>query len=53
MLGDVDGIILIFSALVLDVVNKTEQIMSTENQLRSMILKGMDPQEAYLKYRLF
>jgi len=27
--------------------------MNTENQLRKDILSGMDPQEAYLKYRLF
>jgi hypothetical protein len=35
------------------VVTKTEQVLLTENKVRSAILGGMDPQEAYLKFGKF
>ena len=36
-----------------EVVDKTEKVMLTENEMRSAILEGMDPEQAYLKYRKF
>lgn len=53
ILADIDGVVVIPQTLIGKVLDKTEEIMSTENELRTMILNGMDPQEAYKKYRLF
>jgi hypothetical protein len=35
------------------VVAKTEEVLQTESRVRSAILGGMDPQEAYLKFGKF
>ena len=32
---------------------ETEDYINTESQLRKDILSGVDPKEAYLKYRVF
>jgi len=53
LLGDRDGVVVIPSDMVDDVVDKTEQVLQTENKVRTAILAGMDPQEAYLKYGKF
>ncbi|MDP6666370.1 MAG: hypothetical protein QF357_03100 [Dehalococcoidia bacterium] len=53
ILADIDGVVVVPESLIGDVLDKTEEIMSTESELRTMILSGMDPQEAYRKYRLF
>ena len=53
ILAEIDGVEVIPQPLIGEVLDKTEEIMSTENELRNMILDGMDPQEAYKKYRLF
>ncbi|MBI02118.1 MAG: methyltransferase [Chloroflexi bacterium] len=53
ILADIDGVIVIPQSLIMTVLDKTESIMTTESELRSMILNGMDPQDAYKKYRLF
>jgi len=53
ILADIDGVVVIPQSLIETVLDKTEEIMSTESELRTMILNGMDPQEAYKKYRLF
>ena len=53
ILADIDGVVVIPQSLIDKVLDKTEEIMSTENELRTLILNGMDPQEAYKKYRLF
>ncbi len=50
---DIDSVVVIPQNMIEDVVARTEQIMSTKSELRAMILNGMDPQEAYKKYRLF
>jgi hypothetical protein len=36
-----------------EVVTRTEEVMQTENQVRTAILAGMDPQAAYLKFGKF
>ena len=53
ILGDIDGIVVIPSDLAKSVITRTEEVMSTESELRAAILSGTDPKEAYLKYRLF
>lgn len=53
LLGDRDGVVIIPADLVDEVVNKTEQVLQTENKVRTAILAGMDPQEAYLKFGKF
>ena len=53
ILADIDGVVVIPKSLVMTVLEKTETIITTESELRTMILGGMDPQDAYKKYRLF
>jgi regulator of RNase E activity RraA len=53
LIGDRDGIVIIPAAVSEETVSKTEQVMSTESEMREAILSGMDPEEAYLKYRKF
>ena len=53
LIGDRDGIVVIPGRIAEEVVAKTEAVMQTENQVRTAILAGMDPQEAYLKYGKF
>jgi regulator of RNase E activity RraA len=53
ILADIDGVVVIPQSMIEAVLDKTEEIMSTESELRTMILNGMDPQDAYKKYRLF
>ena len=36
-----------------EVTEKSEVAIATENKVRTGILNGMDPQEAYLKYGKF
>ncbi len=53
ILADIDGVVVVPQSLIDEVLDRTEEIMSTESELRTMILNGMDPQKAYKKYRLF
>ncbi len=53
ILGDRDGVVVLPAKLAEEVISQTEQVVSTENKVRSAILDGMDPQEAYLKFGKF
>lgn len=53
LLADIDGVVVIPEGISEEVVTRTEEIINTESALRRDILAGMDPQEAYKKYRLF
>jgi regulator of RNase E activity RraA len=53
ILGDRDGVVVIPRAVAAEAVTKTEQVVSTESAMRSALLGGMDPVEAYLKYGKF
>lgn len=53
LLGDRDGVVVIPGAIVADVVTRTEAVLQTENKVRTAILSGMDPQQAYLAYGKF
>ena len=51
--GDRDGMVCIPKEILNEVLEKSQIAMETENKVRSAILDGMDPQEAYLKWRKF
>ena len=51
--GDRDGMVCIPKKILDEVLEKSQIAMETENKVRSAILEGMDPQEAYLKWRKF
>ena len=53
LLADRDGVVIIPGSMVNEVVSKTEEVLQTENTVRTAILAGMDPQEAYLKFGKF
>ena len=53
LVGDRDGLIRVPRAVVEDVVEKAETAISTENKVRSAILAGTDPQQAYLQFGKF
>jgi len=53
LLADRDGVVIIPGSIVNEVVSKTEEVLQTENTVRTAILAGMDPQEAYLKFGKF
>ena len=53
ILGDRDGVVVIPASAASNVANLVHEVMNTENQLRNMILNGMDPQEAYTKFQRF
>ena len=53
LLADRDGVVVIPAKVVEEVVTKTELVLQTENKVRTAILAGMDPQEAYLKFGKF
>lgn len=53
IVADRDGAVVIPASAASDVANRVDEVMNTENELRNMILDGMDPREAYLKYRRF
>lgn len=53
MVGDRDGLIRVPQARVGEVIEKAEAAIATESQVRRAILKGTDPQEAYLRFGKF
>lgn len=53
LFGDLDGLIRIPKETIESVLGLTEAAMTQENRVRTAILEGVDPQEAYLKYGKF
>ena len=53
ILADRDGIILIPGKSIEEVIAAAEVKMSTEGDMVKAIRAGQDPQQAYLKYRVF
>jgi 4-hydroxy-4-methyl-2-oxoglutarate aldolase len=53
ILADIDGIIVIPQAIAEEVIGKVEVVMNTENKVRTAILKGITPKDAYLQYGKF
>ena len=53
IIADMDGAVIIPQEVVEEVVAETEKVMTTESEMRKAILSGMDPEQAYLKFRKF
>lgn len=53
LLGDRDGIVRVPQARLDDVLEQAETAIATENKVRSAILRGVDPQQAYLEFGKF
>jgi len=53
ILADQDGVIVLPKARAEEIVAAAETASKTENRIRTAILAGMDPQQAYLKYGKF
>lgn len=53
LLGDRDGLVRIPQARLDDVLAQAETAIATENKVRSAILRGVDPQQAYLEFGKF
>ena len=53
VLADIDGVIIIPGKIAEEIVTAVEVCMQTENKVRTAILDGMDPDEAYLKFGKF
>jgi regulator of RNase E activity RraA len=53
LLADRDGVIVLPRARAGEIVAEAAKAVGTESQIRTAILGGMDPQEAYLKYGKF
>jgi regulator of RNase E activity RraA len=53
ILGDRDGVVRIPVEVIAEVLDKAEAAISTENKVRTAILAGTDPQQAYLQFGKF
>ncbi|MFO1151263.1 MAG: RraA family protein [Alsobacter sp.] len=53
LLGDRDGMVRLPKAHAEDIVAAAETAIQTENKVRTAILAGLDPQEAYLRFGKF
>ncbi|MCP4382284.1 MAG: RraA family protein [Hyphomicrobiales bacterium] len=53
LLGDLDGMVRIPKDKAADIAARASEAMQTENKVRTAILEGTDPQEAYLQYGKF
>ena len=53
LVGDRDGMVRVPLDLLEEVITLSEKAISTENLIRTAILTGTDPQQAYLKYGKF
>ena len=53
IIADMDGAVIIPKEVAEEVITKTEEVMFTESKMRKAILSGMDPEQAYLKFKKF
>lgn len=53
VMADRDGVVIIPGERAVEVVEEVESVLRTENKVRTAILRGIDPQEAYLQYGKF
>ena len=53
LIADIDGVVLIPGGHIAEIIAACEEVMHTENQVRTAIRSGVDPKEAYLKYGRF
>ena len=53
LMADRDGALIIPQEMIEDVTAKVEEVLQTENKVRTAILQGVDPVDAYLSFRKF
>ena len=53
IIANMDGAVIIPKEVAEKVITKTEEVMFTESEMRKAILSGMDPEQAYLKFKKF
>jgi regulator of RNase E activity RraA len=53
LMADRDGALIIPQEIIEDVTAKVEEVLRTENKVRTAILQGVDPVDAYLNFRKF
>lgn len=53
LMADRDGALIIPAEIIEEVTLKVEEVLGTENKVRTAILQGVDPVEAYMKHRKF
>jgi len=53
VLADFDGVVIIPAEIAAEVIAEVENVMAAEDKVRSAILDGVDPVEAYLAYGKF
>jgi regulator of RNase E activity RraA len=53
LLGDRDGVVIIPRAAADEAITRTEQVMGTESDMRSALIGGMDPVDAYHRFGKF
>ena len=53
LMADRDGALIIPQEIIEDVTAKVEEVLQTENKVRTAILQGVDPVDAYLSFRKF
>lgn len=53
LLGDRDGMVRVPQGIAADVTEKSVEAMQTENKVRTAIMNGVDPREAYLQFGKF
>jgi len=53
LLGDQDGIVVIPGEHVVDVIDAAEAAAAVENKVRTAILEGTEPEQAYVRYGKF
>ena len=53
LVGDIDGIVCIPSAIVAEVREEVQRVMATESLVRKAVLAGADPTETYLNHGRF
>ena len=53
VMADRDGVVIIPQEIIAEVTDRVEVVLRTENKVRTAILKGVDPVDAYLQYRKF
>ena len=53
IIADEDGIVIIPKNIIFKVINKAKEDLRSENKMRDALLNGLDPKEAYLRYRKF
>ena len=52
-MADRDGVVIIPQEMIAAVTDRVEEVLRTENKVRTAILNGVDPVDAYLKYKKF